>query len=251
MLYRNSIITDDAARAGYGRDAILPNELNLHLPKPVISWRAPADFDETRFQVTERIQAITAEYRESLQQHQEPASDARSRPARTNTLLPPPIVPESRRSQRTSRSRGRLTELSDQSEGDGSSSHDMSPPASESSEPDRSRSRTGPTRSNRRATAAADSSGLTCDSESSDGLADNSPLPVRNRENRRPRNRDNRRPKPVQNRYDTERSYSASDEDFSSEHSESPASRPQRPVRNRDNIESLRPYTFSHVSDSD
>ena len=109
-LYRNSILTNDGARARYGRDEILPNELNLHLPKPVISWRAPAEFDESRFQVTERIQAITAEYSESQQQQDAASGDERARPARTNALLPAPIVPESRRSQRTSRSRVRLAE---------------------------------------------------------------------------------------------------------------------------------------------
>ena len=120
LLYRSSIFTDDGARAEYrDRHMILPNELNLRLnqrsPPMQIVWRAPQGFDATKFNVSQRMQALGAEYQLVLERDQEGTDSTsnaaghqrRARTARTNagTLLPPPTVIEPFRQQRQARRR--------------------------------------------------------------------------------------------------------------------------------------------------
>ena len=115
--YRSSIYTDQGARSrrNYGPHANLPNEMNLHGPKPVLLWQAPADFDDTRFAVCERIQVLASDYRLSLQQKESAARDTinadgderGASPARISTLLPVPVNRESRRLVREVRQRAR------------------------------------------------------------------------------------------------------------------------------------------------
>ena len=112
-LYRNSILTERGARSGrmYGRDVMLPNQLNLRPDRPQmrILWHAPPDFDESRFQVAERIDELAAQYVLALQRTAAAAPSTSNAaggervtiPARSNTLLPVPIEPESRRPRRT------------------------------------------------------------------------------------------------------------------------------------------------------
>ena len=151
LLYRASIFTEDGARAEYSnRDMILPNELNLRLnrssPPVHIMWSASEGFDETRFNVSERMQELAEEYERILEQDQE-ATDStaghqrRARTARADagTLLPHPTVMEPRRPQRQARQRsvavvdnpsdidGTRSEELTSSERSGSRSSDSSP----------------------------------------------------------------------------------------------------------------------------
>ena len=112
VLYRASIFTDDGARAEYrSRDMILPNTLNLRLnprlPPFRIVWRAPPEFDHAKFDVTQRISALAAEYRLVLQRDPDRTSTAgyqrRANTVRTNRLLPYPNVNAPRRPQRQGR----------------------------------------------------------------------------------------------------------------------------------------------------
>jgi len=115
LLYRDSIFTDQGARAEYrDRDMILPNELNLRLnrrlPPMGIVWRAPQGFDATKFNVSQRMQALAAEYQLILERDPEETDSTsnaagrrrRVRTARTDagTLLPHPMAIETRRQQR-------------------------------------------------------------------------------------------------------------------------------------------------------
>ena len=156
FLYRDSIFTDDGARAKYqDRNMLLPNELNLRLNQHSerIVWRASPGFDETKFNVSEKMQALAAEYQLVLERDQEATdgtSDAaghqrRARTARADagTLLPHPVVIEPRRPQRHVRlqsvpvienSSGIDGSRYEESERSGSRSSDTFP--SEGSEPD-------------------------------------------------------------------------------------------------------------------
>ena len=172
-LYRNSILTDRGARSRrmYGRNVMLPNQWNLRPDRPQVPilWRAPPEFDETIFQVTERIDELAAQYVLSLQRTvaaapgtSNAAGDERgTSQARTNTLLPVPIVPEPRRSQRT---QARMPVYADQSSSSGTERSESSPKssASSSSEP----------------SAGSES----CFSERSESLADSRQRPTRNRQ---------------------------------------------------------------------
>ena len=149
-LYRSSILTDRGARSpqSFGRYVVLPNQLNLRLPHVPILWRRPPGFDETKFQVSQRIHALAVQYLLALQRTEaaarrtsNAAEDERSpSPARTNGLLPGPSVPESRRPQRTQRIRPQYAEHSSSSELQSSELSSHNQRSSGSSEPERSES---------------------------------------------------------------------------------------------------------------
>jgi hypothetical protein len=115
LLYRGSIFTNDAARVEYhSRDILLPNELNLRLPPEQLMWHAPEGFDETKFNVSERIRALEAEFQSVLQREQAATlgtSNTAASTLRTNTLLPYPIARGQRRLPRRARKRA-IVELS-------------------------------------------------------------------------------------------------------------------------------------------
>ena len=141
-LYRSSILTDQGARSRrkYGRNVMLPNQLNLRPDRPQapILWLAPPGFDETKFHVSARLDALAAQYALCLQRTEadarrtaNAAGDERSpSPASRNTMLAVPIVPEPRRSQRNPERRP----VSYTQQGSESSSHDMPHRTSESSD---------------------------------------------------------------------------------------------------------------------
>jgi hypothetical protein len=191
-LYRDSILTNDGARSRkkYGRHVMLPNQFNLRPDRPQVQivWRSPPGFDETKFQVSRRLEELAAQYRLSLQRSEaaarhtsNSAGDERgASPARANTLLPGPSVPETRRSQRYQKKKPVYTEHSSSSElgSSESSSHDVPQSTSESPESGMSESSTSSSASSSSESSACSELWM---SERSGSPEDSPQRPTRNR----------------------------------------------------------------------